>query len=250
MTPTPQARLRDAVALTIAYFFPVAMAYIYFVAYADPESTRDMAGIVSVLFSVGKSIQFLLPIGYVFCFDRDKIRLAWPTLRGILLGVGFAMVVGAAMLLLWFGGLKDIAGVAEDTPGRIHEKVVLFRADSPGRFLLLASAISVVHALAEEYYWRWFVFGWMRRHMPLALAIVLSGVGFMLHHIVILGVYFPWHFWTLALPFSIGVGIGGAFWAWLYARSESLYAPWLSHCLVDAAIMAIGYSMLVSRYWS
>ena len=246
---TPQARVRDAVALTIAVFFTVAMAYLYFVALADPESIRDMSPIVSAAYTLGKSIQFLLPIAYVFCFDRARIRPTWPTWHGVPLGVGFALIVGAGMFLLWFAWVKHIPGVAEETPARIHEKVMLFRANSPTRFLMLALGISVVHALAEEYYWRWFVFGWMRQLVPVTAAIVVSSVGFMLHHIVILGVYFPGHFWTLAIPFSICVAVGGGFWAWLYARSGSLYAPWLSHCLVDSAIMAIGFVMLAERYW-
>ena len=42
----------------------------------------------------------------------------------------------------------------------------------------------------------------------------------------------------------VAFGIGGAFWAWLYHRSESLYAPWISHCLVDLAIFLVGYDMV------
>ena len=120
--------------------------------------------------------------------------------------------------------------------------------DSPLGYLQMAIVICVVHSLAEEYYWRWFVYGWMRKHLPMMAAIVLSSIGFMLHHIVILGVYFPGNFWTLAMPFSLCVAIGGGVWAWIYERSGSLYAPWLSHALIDAAIMGVGYVML-ERYW-
>jgi hypothetical protein len=34
----------------------------------------------------------------------------------------------------------------------------------------------------------------------------------------------------------------------LYDRSGALYAPWLSHCLIDAAIMGLGYLML-APFW-
>jgi membrane protease YdiL (CAAX protease family) len=48
----------------------------------------------------------------------------------------------------------------------------------------------------------------------------------------------------MAVPMSLCVALGGVFWAWLYHRSGSLLGPWLSHALVDLAVMAIGYAML------
>jgi hypothetical protein len=33
-------------------------------------------------------------------------------------------------------------------------------------------------------------------------------------------------------------------WAWLYERTQSVWAPWLSHLVVDAAIYVIGYDLL------
>jgi membrane protease YdiL (CAAX protease family) len=38
--------------------------------------------------------------------------------------------------------------------------------------------------------------------------------------------------------------VGGAFWAWLYHRSRSLWGPWLSHALVDATIFVIGWDLI------
>ena len=120
--------------------------------------------------------------------------------------------------------------------------------DTPIGFVIMACFVCGPHALMEEYYWRWFVFGGMRKYLPISAAIVLSSLGFMLHHIVVLGVYFPENFWTLALPFSFCVAFGGGVWAWLYERSGSLYAPWLSHALIDAAIMGIGAWMLWEKW--
>ena len=40
------------------------------------------------------------------------------------------------------------------------------------------------------------------------------------------------------------VAIGGAFWAWLYNRTNSLLAPWVSHALIDAGIFWIGYDLV------
>jgi membrane protease YdiL (CAAX protease family) len=61
--------------------------------------------------------------------------------------------------------------------------------------------------------------------------------------VLVLQLYFGWTS-PLTWLFSAGVAIGGAFWAWLYNKSGSLYGPWLSHALVDAAIFAIGYDLV------
>ena len=243
---TPKSRTRDAVALTFASLFPLVMAYLYFVVLADPDSTSNPAFQAAI--GAGKGIQFLFPLVYVWWFEREQIRFKPPTWRGLPLGVAFALAVGIAMFVLYFAWVQHIPAVATETPQKIHEKVQAIGIHSPGGFLQMAIGICVIHSLFEEYYWRWFVFGWMRRYLPGVLAIALSSIGFMLHHVVILAVYFPGNFWTLALPFSVCVAVGGGVWAWLYERSGALHAPWLSHCLIDAAIMGLGYVML-EPYW-
>ena len=85
---------------------------------------------------------------------------------------------------------------------------------------------------------------WLRRYTPLAVAVALSALAFTAHHTILLGDYFPGRFWLLAVPLSVGVAIGGAVWAWIYERTGSLDAPWISHIVVDAALMAIGWAMI------
>ena len=104
--------------------------------------------------------------------------------------------------------------------------------------------VVVPHSLLEEYYWRWFVFGQMRKLMPVTVAMVVSSLGFVGHHIVVLNHYFPERFLTATVPYSLGVGVGGAVWAWLNNKTGSVWAPWLSHLIIDAAILAIGWDLL------
>lgn len=243
--PQPYSSIRDGLALMFTSLFPLVMTFIYFVVLDNPEAETNRALLTA--FGVGKAIQFLFPIVYVFWFEREQLRPSRPTVGGLLLGAGFGLLVGAAMFILYFSAVQHIPAVAEETPQKVYNRLQQFGHATPLGFLQLAAYICIVHSLLEEYYWRWFVFGWMRRYMPVAAAIVLSSIGFMLHHIVILGVYFPGHFWTLAMPFSLCVAIGGSVWAWIYQRTGSLYAAWLSHGLIDAAIMGLGYWMLYDR---
>ena len=237
------SRFRDALALVFASLFPLAISCLYFLVFDDPESPA-----ARIAYGLGKAIQFGFPAVYVWCYERERLGIPQPTWRGVPLGVGFALLVATAMFTLYFGGVRDIPAVRDETPARVWDKVQQFGLATPLGYLAMSAFLSGVHSLGEEYYWRWFVFGTMRRHMPVALAVALSSIGFMLHHVVVLGVYFPGHFWTLAVPFSLCVAVGGAVWAWSYHRGNTLYAPWLSHALVDAAILTLGFIML-QRYW-
>jgi membrane protease YdiL (CAAX protease family) len=241
------SRTRDLIALTFASLFPLAMALLYFVVLNKPGGDANPA--LMAAYSTGKTVQFLFPALYVWWFERSGIRFEWPTRRGMGIGAGFGLTVAAAMFALYFGVLQVVPVFATTTPEMIHDRLQQSKLNSPLAYAMMGLFLCVPHSLSEEYYWRWFVFGWLRRHVPMSVAVVLSGIGFMLHHVVILYVYIPGYFWTLALPFSLGVAVGGGFWAWLYQRSESLYAPWLSHAIVDTGIMTLGYVML-RGYWT
>lgn len=235
---------RDAAVLAFATLFPPLMAWLYFVALQGPGHA---GGAAIAAYVVGKSVQFLLPVFWAALWHRERLGLRRPSAAGLALGVGFGLLVAAAMFALYFGLLRASPWLAQ-TPAQIWERLERFHLATLAGFLVLAVSYSVVHSFLEEYYWRWFVFAGLRRHLPLVVAVALSALGFTLHHVVVLGAYFPGRFWTMALPLSACVGAGGVVWALIYARGGSLLSPWLSHLLVDAAIMAIGYDLLAD-YW-
>jgi membrane protease YdiL (CAAX protease family) len=236
---------RDGAALAFAMLFPGVMAWLYFVQLAGAEARANPA--LQFAFGAGKVIQFTFPAVYVWWFERHRLVLRPPARRGLELGFGFGAATAAAILALYYFWLKH-SPLLGDAPDRIFRKVQEFGLATPLGYLKLGLFICVVHSLFEEYYWRWFVFGTLKRYLHVAAAIALASLGFMVHHIVILGVYFPDRFWTLAIPFSICVGIGGGIWSWIYHRTGSLYATWLSHTLIDAAVLLVGYDML-SPHW-
>jgi uncharacterized protein len=159
------------------------------------------------------------------------------------LGIAFGLLVGAGMAALYWAGLRNwLAATGAATMIRI--KIEEFRAGSPIRYAALALFLAVAHSLMEEYYWRWFVFGRLRRLVTLPAAVGLSSLAFMAHHVIVLGRFFPNDFWSAVVPLSLCIAAGGGFWAWLYQRSGSVYAPWVSHLLVDAAILAVGYDLV------
>jgi membrane protease YdiL (CAAX protease family) len=232
---------RDLAALAFAMTFPTFMAWIYFVVLAGGGEGVNPA--VMAAFAVGKTVQFGFPLVYVALTARDQLRPRPPTGQGLLLGFAFGVVVGAGMFGL-YAVLRTYTNLLADTPSMVAGELREFQVDSAARYLPFALAFCLGHSLMEEYYWRWFVFGWLKRWTPLWVAIAVSSLAFMGHHIIILNKYFPGRFWTAALPFSLCVAVGGAVWAWLYHRTQSLYAAWVSHAVIDAAIFAIGFQMV------
>ncbi|MCI0380625.1 MAG: CPBP family intramembrane metalloprotease [Gemmataceae bacterium] len=236
---------RDLAVLLCAMLFPSVMSLVEF--WVLPGSTLAGSDVLKGVFFAGKIAQFGLPLLYVWLTEREQIRWARPDRRGMALAVGLAAVVAAGVFILYFLLLKDTPVLAH-TGEKVHHWLSEFHASTPAAFLTMALFIAVFHSFLEEYYWRWFVFGWLQRYLPLPAAIAVSSLAFMSHHVLVLGFYLPGYFWTAAVPFSICVAVGGGVWAWMYHRYGNLYAPWICHLLVDVAIMTVGYDM-VSRYW-
>jgi membrane protease YdiL (CAAX protease family) len=217
--------------------FPTALTLAYFVLL----SGRQQA-LVQMVYTVGKAVQFGFPLAWTAWSTGRFPRPSLPGRRGAGVGLAFGLAALAGALTL-HGAVLRPAGILDGSvAARVQAKVAAFGVTSPFRFVALGAFYSLFHSGAEEYYWRWFVFGELRRAARVRTAVVASSAAFAAHHLIILGTFFGWTSpWTPALTFAVAAG--GAFWAWLYHRSGSLLGPWIGHLLVDAAIFAVGYQL-------
>jgi membrane protease YdiL (CAAX protease family) len=235
--------------------YPTALAWLYFVALAPKSpgtSTLDLEpapghnAMVLAAWIGGKAIQFLFPLVWVLAIERRRLQLPLLCARGLGNGLAFGLLVVAAIFILYHSFFRHSLWF-QNTPGKIREKTTEFGMETPAKFTYFVSFIAVVHSLLEEYYWRWFVFGGLRQQLSFGLANLIASLAFMSFHVIDLAVFFQDRFWELALPFSACVGIGGAVFGWQYERTGSIYAPWLSHLLIDAGIMLVGYDLVFGQ---
>lgn len=226
-------RNAETAVLGIACVLPTLVTLVYFV-----WASGQAAGLQQAVYGIAKVVQFCLPVVWVGAVVRE--RLGWPrwNTRGVYIGLVFGVLVSLALWGLFFAlsGSALLTSALES----IQAKVSSLGVATPVRFLAMGVFYAAIHSLLEEYYWRWFVFGRLRRLVELRWAIAVSAVAFAAHHVVVLWAYFA-HVPIVALLLAGCVAIGGAFWAWLYDRYGSLYSVWWSHLLVDAAIFTVGY---------
>ncbi len=235
-------------ALTFALVYPTLLTVVYFVWLGGSEHAQQVA------YSVGKVIQFAFPVVWVGLICREPV--SWPRFnsRGVAVGIVFGLVIAGGICGLYFAWFRA-AGTFATAGKTMLEHLSGLGVANPAVYAALALFYSLLHSLLEEYYWRWFCFGRLREQIAEQLvsesrrdsatwpAIVISSLCFMAHHVVVLVLYFGWtNPWTWL--FSLATAVGGAFWAWLYQRSGSIYGPWFSHLLIDAAIFGVGYDLV------
>lgn len=216
-----------------ALVVPLAASFIYFVLY--PGTAFGNA-----FYVIAKLNLLLWPIiGTLWILKEPMVdkSLQRRHKASLIQGTLFGIAVTAVLVFLYKG--TPVGSVVGENVVRISERIVgLGIADYYWQFALF---LSFAHAALEEFYWRWFVFGNARRLMPATAAIVLAAVGFTAHHVVVLSQFF-----SLGWAFVLGscVGVGGAVWSLIYHRTNSMWGPWVSHMIIDLAIMWVGWEVL------
>ncbi len=230
-----RSSLRADLLVLLAMFFPTLGAWYYFV-HLEGSALARPAYIAS------KVVQFTIPLLWIV-WTRRKPR-ALLDKRGIAAGLLSGLVMGATLLLIWYWRVQDTT-VAQIAVPKIQAKLADFRIETPLGYLGMALALSCLHSLLEEFYWRWFVYQRLRVYLPSTVAAVIGSVAFASHHVIVLASFVPVElFWSHAAPAAAAVGVGGLLWCALLERYGSLSGAWLSHMLVDLALMAAGAIML------
>ena len=191
----------------------------------------------NVLYLIGKSVLYLTPLIWWKLVMRGA---PFPVTRppkgamreGILLGLGLG---GLIVFLYWLIALPHV------DPAQLQAAATKSGFGDKQSYLTMAVVICLVNALLEEYVFRWFLYGRARALLGPIKGAILGSLIFMAHHVFVLMAYFDW---PLVLLGSFGVFVGGLLWTWLYERRGSVWPAYVSHILVDVALLGIGWSIL------
>jgi membrane protease YdiL (CAAX protease family) len=238
--PHRRSRLLQLALIVVAALLPTLAAWLYFVVWAHTPWMR-------ILYGASKVVQGSLPLLGWWALDMRR-RPAWTGRRSgwrtaAVAGIVSGAALAAAALAAFAGPLPGWLPL-DEAGARIHRLLVDFGAATPVRFLLLALGLSVAHSLFEEYYWRWFLLGQLRERLPFVAALPLASLAFASHHWIVVDSFLGGEQRLLTTLLTLLVAGGGAFWGWLFHRHRTLLAPWLSHLLVDAGLMAIGWQLV------
>lgn len=236
---SPARRRAADLLIPVAMVYPTLGAWVYFILLAGSDQARWV-------YLLSKGVQIALPVAWIALADREEWRLRWGSLRGSGAGAGIAsgLLLAAGLLLVdaaWLAGTP----LAGEATARVQAKLADFAIATPLAYLAMALALSVVHSLFEEVYWRWLVFGRLARRLSPVPALALASLAFASHHVIVISRFAPASRpVVVTLVASLAVAGAGALWCLLYRRTGALLSPWLSHLLVDAALMAVGYRLL------
>ena len=188
-----------------------------------------------VVYAICKGVLYLTPALWARFVDREPWRVAGWGRTGMAAAIGFALVVAAAVVLT-----RVLLGDSAIDINSFRAVLDQNGLSSPSRFIVAALWLSFANALLEEYVFRWFITSRFERLTP-RHATWLSALAFTAHHIIVLAKYLPPATTALA---SAGIFVGGLVWSAIYRRAGSVWPSWISHAIVDLAIMGVGYVAL------
>jgi len=185
----------------------------------------------------GKVLFYCLPVVWLLAVDRQRLSLS-PVRRG---GLRFGGLLGM-LISLAIVGVYVLLPDGWIQADRLREVAETNGFATPIAFLGISAWVVFVNAPLEEYTYRWFIFTRCRALMPTLPAVFLSAAIFVSHHTLLLlgfGIAAP-----IVVLASAGIFIGGVAWSWCYHRYGSIWPGFVSHAVVDVAVLAIGWRLL------
>jgi len=217
-----------------AMLVPVAAALIYYVLLAE-------TGFAIFVYGMAKMFLVVWPMVASWLWEKKTFSLNRLDAKNHLKALPLGILTGGLIAALIVGTFKfsPWSTYIQQFSDQVHSKAEDMKILD--YYVPFAILISLGHSLLEEYYWRWYVYGRLRKLVGPIAAYLGASLAFAAHHYVVLGCFFP--IWFAAI-LGTGVAIGGGLWCWMFHKQQSLAGCWLSHILVDGAIFYVGYYLI------
>ncbi len=165
--------------------------------------------------------------------DREPWSLS-PAKKG---GFGVSLGVGLAIGAIIFAAYGLLGPYLID-PATVQEQAAKRSLDQWSAYLGLGLYIILLNSVLEEFVFRWFLFRKCEQVGGQVFAVAGSAIIFMTHHVFPLIAYFQDA--PTVILCTLGTGVGGAVWSWMYLKYRSVWVPYVSHAIVDVAMLAVG----------
>jgi hypothetical protein len=219
--------------LILACLVPLLASLFYFVWLQNDIAAR-------IVYAAAKIFLLAWPLAaWVFVLKRPFPRV-WigdsKHLHALPLGLVVGLLIGGAAFLLM---LTPLGRLIEAGSAPIRTKTAGLGVLK--HYWLFAVFLSVIHSFLEEYYWRWFVYGRLRESCPILPSLLVAGFAFASHHVVVITQFYPgW----LGVVLGLLVGVGGVIWCVMIEKQKTLAGAWVSHMIVDFAVLAVGWRLI------
>jgi len=197
----------------------------------------DLTGVVAYQ---AYKITFIVP-PLIYCYvNRIHVLRDVLKFRNWRKGIVFALLLGGVAVAIFWGVYYTFGDQLLDKQS-IAEKINTQFGVNATTIMLLAPFTIMLNSLLEEAFYRGFSFGLLvRKNKPLGY--LLPASVFTVHH-----VFFIYHWMTL-LPLLIAVAglfVLAIVLQWMYAKYETIVAPWVVHLFGDLAMMSIAVTLLI-----
>lgn len=223
---TPTWKPVEAIPAALAVFILAGLLSVPIFLVVRSEATELLLG--AIAFGVAL---FLVPVLWVRVLHRQPVSVlglsSQRAPRDLLAGVGSGLALFLLTVLVVAPALYAVVTLFTGERVTPPTQPILPAGPSGGQIVLGALAAVVAAPIAEEVFFRGFLFGALRRRFPFWAAAVISGVVFGAFHVI-----------PLLIPLMIFVGIGLAY---VYERRRSLLASIAAH----SAFNMVGYTLIV-----
>lgn len=176
---------------------------------------------------------FLIVPGYYMLRELHR-NVLWggqkSLYHGIQFGVGAFLIIQLLSYLLSF--LIDYSAITTS----LLSNGITFK-----NFIIVGLYITFVNSFLEEYFFRGWLFLYLKKHRSTNKSAIISSALFAIYHV---GIFLTWFNHWLLLGLVLALFFVGMFFCWLDNKSGSILSSWMVHILADAAIIVIGLRLL------
>ena len=181
---------------------------------------------------------FFLPIIWLLKIESKSITISKPqgfdVITGLIIGLlMFVIILTVYWLFLRHWIDNDIVRLKVQAILNINQRTFVFGA----------AYFSLVNALIEEYFWRWFIFSRCEELVSSKVAVVITSLFFTLHHTIGLAAFTNWQ---ITITGSLAVFPAGLVWSEYYRRYRSIWSNYFSHAIADIALHIVAWQVFFS----